>query len=65
MRAVLWWGADDHSYSPKIPIHGGATAIHYSYDDHNCTGARSCRAGRLGEAPRSSKTELSSTRRRG
>ena len=44
MRAVLWWGADDHSYSPKIPIHGGATAIHRSYDDHNCTGRSLCRA---------------------
>ena len=44
MRAVLWWGADDHAYSPKIPIHGGATAIHRSYDDHNCTGRSLCRA---------------------
>mmetsp|Transcript_35983 Transcript_35983/g.59609 ORF Transcript_35983/g.59609 Transcript_35983/m.59609 type:complete len:284 (-) Transcript_35983:218-1069(-) len=43
MRAVLWWGTDDHSYSPKIPVHGGAAAVHVSYDDANCTGRAVCR----------------------
>ena len=43
MRAVLWWGADDHSMSPKIPIHGGATALDSSYDDANCTSRSVCR----------------------
>ena len=28
MRAVLWWGTDDHAWSPKIPLHGGARAVH-------------------------------------
>ena len=36
LQAVLWFGADDHSYSPKIPIHGGANGVHESYDDADC-----------------------------
>jgi len=44
MRAVLYWGADDHSFSPKIPLHGGAEAVHASYDDGECTGRSSCRS---------------------
>ena len=43
MRAVLWFGADDHSWSPKIPLHGGARAVHASYDDADCTGRSACR----------------------
>uniref|UniRef100_A0A7S2N574 Dipeptidase n=1 Tax=Haptolina brevifila TaxID=156173 RepID=A0A7S2N574_9EUKA len=44
MRALMYWGADDHSYSPKIPLHGGADAVHSSYDDAQCTGRATCRA---------------------
>lgn len=44
MRAVLWWGADDHSFAPKIPIHGGAARVDVSYDDANCTARAACRA---------------------
>ena len=44
MAALLHWGADDHSWSPKIPVHGGATTLHPSYDDFNCTGRDACRA---------------------
>ncbi|KAH8047166.1 C69 peptidase-like protein [Aureococcus anophagefferens] len=43
MRAVLWFGADDHSWSPKIPIHGGARDVHRSYDDGDCAGRSACR----------------------
>ena len=43
MRAVLWFGADDHSWSPKIPIHGGAREVHRSYDDGDCAGRSACR----------------------
>ena len=43
MGAVSWWGADDHSWSPKIPVHGGASKVHASYDDA-ITGRRACRA---------------------
>lgn len=43
MGALLYWGADDHSWAPKIPIHGGASAVHSSYDDSNCTGRDPCR----------------------
>jgi dipeptidase len=44
VAALLHWGADDHSWSPKIPIHGGASEVHPSYDDFNCTQRDSCRA---------------------
>ena len=44
MAALLHWGADDHSWAPKIPIHGGASKVHPSYDDYNCTGRDPCRA---------------------
>ncbi|KAL1527248.1 hypothetical protein AB1Y20_015924 [Prymnesium parvum] len=43
MRAVLWLGVDDHAYAPKVPLHGGAAALHPSYDDANCTGRAACR----------------------
>ena len=43
MGALQWWGADDHSWAPKIPIHGGASAVHPSYDDANCTQRDACR----------------------
>lgn len=43
MRAVLWWGADDSSWSPKVPLHGGATLVHASYDDQDCIGRSECR----------------------
>jgi len=43
MGALLHWGADDHSWAPKIPIHGGAAEVHPSYDDADCTGRDSCR----------------------
>lgn len=43
MKATLWWGADDHSFSPKIPLHGGATTVHISYDDSFCMGRTRCR----------------------
>ena len=43
MAAVLHWGADDHSWSPKIPVHGGASEVHASYDDYNCTSRDACR----------------------
>ena len=43
MAALLHWGADDHSWSPKIPVFGGASEVHPSYDDFNCTGRDACR----------------------
>jgi len=43
MAALLYWGADDHSWAPKIPIHGGASAVHPSYDDADCTARDACR----------------------
>lgn len=43
LAALQWWGADDHSWSPKIPIHGGASEVHPSYDDANCTQRDACR----------------------
>jgi len=43
LQAVLWFGADDHSYSPKIPIHGGANGAHESYDDADCHSRSACR----------------------
>ncbi|KAJ1457988.1 peptidase family C69-domain-containing protein [Pelagophyceae sp. CCMP2097] len=46
MRALLWFGADDHAQSPKIPLHGGATKVHSSYDDSDCTGRKQCRLDR-------------------
>ncbi len=30
MGVLMHWGADDHTWAPKIPIHGGATAVHAS-----------------------------------
>uniref|UniRef100_A0A7S3JY54 Dipeptidase n=1 Tax=Aureoumbra lagunensis TaxID=44058 RepID=A0A7S3JY54_9STRA len=43
LRATLWWGPDDHSFAPHVPIHGGANRIHTSYDDKDCIGRSSCR----------------------
>jgi len=43
MAVRLHIGMDDHSWSPKIPIHGGASEVHPSYDDFNCTGRDACR----------------------
>ena len=45
-KAILWFGPDDHSWSPKIPIHGGARRIHPSYDGADCTGRSVCRRSR-------------------
>jgi len=43
MRAVLFFGADEHAWAPKIPIFGGASAVHRSYDDANCSSRLVCR----------------------
>jgi len=43
MRALLWWGSDDHAWAPKVPIFGGATGVHRSYDDANCSARLACR----------------------
>lgn len=43
MGALQWWGADDHTWAPKIPLHGGASAVHSSYDDADCTARAACR----------------------
>ena len=33
MRALTWFGLDDHAWAPKVPLFGGATGVHRSYDD--------------------------------
>jgi dipeptidase len=43
MRALLYFGVDDHAWSPKVPLYGGATAVHRSYDDGNCSARLTCR----------------------
>mmetsp|Transcript_27453 Transcript_27453/g.80439 ORF Transcript_27453/g.80439 Transcript_27453/m.80439 type:complete len:234 (+) Transcript_27453:1275-1976(+) len=43
MRALLWWGADDHAWAPKVPLYGGATAVDRTYDDANCSARLACR----------------------
>ena len=43
MRALLWFGADDHAYSPKVPLFGGATAVAPSFDDADCMARLACR----------------------
>jgi len=43
MRAVSWFGSDDHTWAPKVPLHGGATAVHRTYDDGNCSARLACR----------------------
>lgn len=43
MRALVWWGSDDHAWAPKVPIHGGATAVDRTYDDGNCSARLACR----------------------
>eukprot|EP00940_MAST-03C_sp_MAST-3C-sp2_P001819 g1819.t1 len=43
MRALLYFGSDDHAHSPKVPIFGGASAVHKGYDDANCSARIKCR----------------------
>lgn len=43
MRAVVWFGSDEHTWAPKVPLHGGATAVHHTYDDGNCSARLACR----------------------
>ena len=43
MRALLWFGADDHAYAPKVPLFGGATAVAPSFDDADCMARLACR----------------------
>lgn len=43
MRALVWWGSDDHSWAPKVPLFGGATKVHRTYDDSNCSARLACR----------------------
>jgi dipeptidase len=43
MRALSYFGVDDHAWSPKIPLFGGAVAVHRSYDDGNCSARVACR----------------------
>jgi dipeptidase len=43
LKARVWWGADDHAWAPKIPLYGGATAVHRTYDDGNCSARLACR----------------------
>jgi len=42
-RALLFWGSDDHAWSPKIPLFGGASEVHIAYDDKNCSARLRCR----------------------
>lgn len=44
LRAILWWGTDDHAWSPKVPLHGAANAVPPSMDDHDCMARSDCRA---------------------
>ena len=43
MRALSYFGVDDHAWSPKVPLFGGAVAVHRSYDDGNCSARLACR----------------------
>jgi len=43
LRAQVWWGADDHTWAPKVPLYGGATRVHHTYDDGNCSARLACR----------------------
>jgi dipeptidase len=43
MRALVWWGSDDHTWSPKVPLYGGATTVDETYDDGNCSARLECR----------------------
>lgn len=45
MRALSYFGVDDHAWSPKVPLYGGAVAVHRSYDDGNCSARLACRQG--------------------
>ena len=44
MRAILWWGTDDHAWSPKIPLYGAANKVATSMDDADCMARDACRA---------------------
>ncbi len=43
MRALLYFGVDDHTWSPKVPLFGGANNVDISYDDKNCSSRLACR----------------------
>jgi len=43
LRALLWWGSDEHTWAPKVPLYGGATNVHFTYDDNNCSARVACR----------------------
>lgn len=43
MRALSYFGVDDHAWSPKVPLYGGAVSVHKSYDDGNCSARVACR----------------------
>lgn len=43
MRALVWFGADDHAWAPKVPLYCGATAVDRTYDDGNCSARLACR----------------------
>lgn len=45
MRALSYFGVDDHAWSPKVPLYGGAVSVHRSYDDGNCSARVACRQG--------------------
>ena len=47
MRALLYFGVDDHTWSPKVPLFGGATNVDISYDDKNCSSRLACRQENL------------------
>jgi hypothetical protein len=43
MRALVWFGADDHGWAPKVPLFGGSTLVDRSYDDGTCNARLACR----------------------
>jgi dipeptidase len=43
MRALSWWGSDEHAWAPKVPLYGGATTLDITYDDKNCSARLACR----------------------
>ena len=43
LRALSWWGTDEHAWAPKVPLYGGATTLDVSYDDGNCSARIECR----------------------
>jgi hypothetical protein len=40
---LLWFGSDEHTWAPKVPLYGGATLVHRTYDDNNCSSRIACR----------------------